>query len=493
MSSPSILIAGSGFGGIAVAIELKRAGFHQFTLLEKAAEIGGVWRENTYPGAACDVPSPYYSLSYEPNPAWPTRYSLQADIHAYMKHVVEKYDLARHIRFGAEVVGAAFERETASWRVRTADGAEHVANVFVPALGQLSRPVRPDIPGRETFAGPAFHSAEWAHGCELAGKRVAVIGTGASAIQFVPKIQPEVARLTLFQRAAPYVVPKPDREYSGWQRRLFRALPPAQSLERLLFWSAGELSVFGLNGNKKVAGLIGWIARKHLDRQVADPALRAKLTPDYPIGCKRVLFANDYYPAVTQSNVDVQTGAIAEITPGGVRTADDIEHPADVLVYGTGFAATDFLGGLDVRGLDGRELKDAWAGGARAYLGLTVPGFPNLFCVYGPNTNLGSGSIIYMIERQASYIRQAVEHLSATAPSYLDVRAEVERDYDEEIQGRLAHSVWTLCSSWYRQANGRVPTNWPGTVSEYDRRTKILALTDYRTVTVPGVAKAALR
>jgi cation diffusion facilitator CzcD-associated flavoprotein CzcO len=480
---PSVLIAGTGFGGIGLALELKRAGFHDFTLLEKATEVGGVWRENTYPGAGCDIPSPYYSFSFEPNPGWPARYSLQPEIHAYIKRVVAKYDLEPHIRFDSEVKSAIFDEQRGLWRIETANGDVHEATVFVPALGQLSRPTWPEIPGRETFTGHTFHSALWDHDHDLRGQRVAVIGTGASAIQFVPHVQPQAAELTLFQRSAPFIVPKPDRQYAPWHHRLFRALPAAQSLERLVFWATGEVTTNGLHGNKPIANSIEWIAKTHLARQVSDPALRAKLTPDYQIGCKRVLFANNYYPAVAQPNVKVETERIAEITPHGVRTADDVEHEVDTIIYGTGFAATEFLGGLDVQGLEGRALSDYWSKGAHAYLGLAVPGFPNLFCMYGPNTNLGAGSIIYMIERQARYIRQAVEHLSKPDVSYMDVDPEVEAQYDEEIQRRLAKSVWTTCSSWYRQDDGRVPTNWPGLVSEYDRRTRKLELAEFRSVT----------
>jgi cation diffusion facilitator CzcD-associated flavoprotein CzcO len=486
---PSVLITGSGFGGIGLALELKRAGFEDFTILEKAHEVGGVWRENTYPGAGCDIPSPYYSFSFEPNPRWPARYSLQPEIHAYIKHMVAKYDLAPHIRFDSEVASAVFDEPRGLWHVETKNGDVHEATVFVPALGQLSRPVWPDIPSRDTFTGHSFHSARWDHDYDLRGKRVAVIGTGASAIQFVPHIQPQAAELTLFQRSAPYIVPKPDRQYAPWHHRLFQALPASQSLERLVFWATGEVSTFGLHGNKPIAKSIEWLAKSHLTKQVPDPALRAKLTPDYQIGCKRVLFASNYYPAVAQSNVTVETEQIAEITPSGVRTVDGIEHPADVIIYGTGFAATDFLGGLDVRGLDGRALSDAWSKGARAYLGLAVPGFPNLFCMYGPNTNLGAGSIVYMIERQARYIRQAVEHLSRPDVSYVDVRPEVEAEYDEEVQQRLTKSVWTMCASWYRQSDGRVSTNWPGLVSEYNRRTRKLDLADFRSVTSKAAAR----
>jgi cation diffusion facilitator CzcD-associated flavoprotein CzcO len=481
-SSPSVLIVGSGFGGLGMAIELKRAGFDNFTILERASGIGGVWRENTYPGAGCDIPSPLYSFSYAPNPRWPKRFSLQPDIHAYMKRVVAEFDLEPHIRFATEVTSAKFDDGT--WRVTTATGEILEANVFIPAVGQLSTPAWPDIPGRETFTGRSFHSAQWDHQHDLTGKRVAVIGTGASAIQFVPQIQPKAGHLTLFQRSAPYIMQKRDTRYRRWQHRLFERLPATQLFGRLRIWLLGEFATYAMTAHPFLTKIFELRTAQLRRRHIKDPELRAKLKPGYQLGCKRVLFANNYLPALTQPNVHVETGRITELTPNGVRTADGVEHEADVVIYGTGFAATDFLAKLDIRGLGGRALSDTWKEGARAYLGMTVPGFPNMFCVYGPNTNLGAGSIIYMIERQARYIRQAVEHLARPDVSYVDVEPEVEERYDKEIQGRLAKSVWTMCASWYRQDNGRVPTNWPGLVSEYDRRTRKLELTEYRSVAV---------
>ncbi|UUV36190.1 NAD(P)/FAD-dependent oxidoreductase [Amycolatopsis roodepoortensis] len=481
MGMTSVLIVGTGFGGVGTAIELKRAGFDDFTILESADEPGGVWRENTYPGAGCDIPSPLYSFSYEPNPDWPKRFSLQPDIHAYLKRVVRRYGLEPHIRFGTRVTAAAFDEERGLWRVETAGGETFEANVFVPAVGQLSRPVQPDIPGQETFEGASFHSAHWDHDVDLRGKKVAVIGTGASAIQFVPELQRQAGELTVFQRTAPYIMAKRDTSYRRWQQRLFRHLPATQLLGRLRIFLLAEYATYAMTRHPLLAKVFELRTAQLRRRHIKDRALREKLTPDYPLGCKRILFTNEYLPALAQHNVAVETRHISAITPSGVLTEDGVEHEADVIVYGTGFAATDFLGEIEIEGLDGRALSDAWKGGARAYLGMTVPGFPNLFCVYGPNTNLGAGSIIYMIERQARYIRQAVEHLAKPEVSYMDVVPEVEQAYDEEIQRRLGRSVWTSCASWYRQENGRVSTNWPGLVTEYDRRTKKLDLGDYRT------------
>jgi len=481
-NGPSVLIVGTGFGGIGTAVELKRAGFTGFTILESAAGPGGVWRDNTYPGAACDIPSPLYSFSFEPNPRWPKRFSHQPDILGYLRRVIAKYGLEPHIRYRTEVTAAAFDEERGVWRVETRGGETYEATVFVPAVGQLSRPALPDIPGRDRFAGDAFHSARWDHGVEPAGKRVAVVGTGASAIQFVPELRKHAKHVTVFQRTPPYVLAKSDPSYRRWQHWLFEHLPATQLLGRLRIFLLAEYATYAMTRHPVLAKLFELRTAQLRRRHVKDPALRAKLEPAYPLGCKRILFSNDYLPALAQPNVDVETRRISEITETGVRVEDGTELPADVLVYGTGFAATDFLGGLEVRGLGGRSLHDAWSGGARAYLGITVPGFPNMFCVYGPNTNLGAGSIIYMIERQARYIRQAVEQLARPGVSYVDVRPDVEERYDREVQKRLGRSVWSACTSWYRQADGRVTTNWPGLVTEYDRRTRRFDVADFRVV-----------
>ncbi|WP_019813447.1 flavin-containing monooxygenase, partial [Saccharomonospora saliphila] len=441
--STTAVVVGAGFGGLAVAHALRRSGTYDFVVLEAAPGLGGVWRDNTYPGAGCDVPSPLYSFSFARNPTWPRRYAHQPDILAYLDRVARRSGVLSHVRFRSEVVSADFDRGTARWLVRTADGTTYAARVLVPATGQLSRPAYPDVPGLDSFAGPSFHSARWEHDHDLRGKRVAVIGTGASAVQFVPRIQPEVAHLTLFQRSAQYVMPKRDRVYTAWQHRLLRAAPWLQSLDRFGFWLYAEFAQVCLSRWQVFTPLFAWQTRRHLRRQVPDPALRRRLTPDYALGCKRVLFSNDYLPALTRSNVDLVTEPVAEVTPTGVRTSDGHHHDADVLILGTGFAATDMLSSLTVRGLDGRVLSRTWADGARAHLGITVPGYPNLFLLYGPNTNLGGGSVLHMLESQARYVADAVRLLAARPDVALDVRPEAERRWDAEVQGRLRRSVWT--------------------------------------------------
>ncbi|MBO9523348.1 MAG: NAD(P)/FAD-dependent oxidoreductase [Nocardioidaceae bacterium] len=470
MTSPRIVIVGAGFGGLGTAIELLRHGFDDVTILERSEEIGGVWRDNTYPGAACDVPSSLYSWSFAPNPAWERRYSGQADILRYIDRVAGEFGLRERVRFGVEATGASYDEESATWSVTTAGGPTYEADFLVTAVGQLSNPVIPDLPGAASFEGPAFHSAQWRHDVDLRGKRVAVLGTGASAIQFVPGIQPVAEKVIVFQRSAPYVVPKPDRAYTRAHHRAYGRFPRTQAFGRNLTWVMSEQlnrSLTGTNPMKKVLEL-AWHAM--LRAQVRDPALRAKLKPDYPIGCKRLLFSNDWYPALTQPNVEVVTEKVVEVLPHGVRTAGGTVHEADAIVYGTGFAATEFLAPMRITGAGGVALEDVWNGGARAYLGICVPGFPNLGIVYGPNTNLGGSSIINMMESQSGFIRQLVEKVAGGGT--IAVRAEAEQRFDDEVQRRLGASVWGGCASWYRDAgSGRVTTNWPGTVAEYKRRT----------------------
>lgn len=465
--TPSVAVIGTGFGGLAAVIELKRRGYEDIVVLEKASDVGGVWRDNTYPGAACDVPSPFYSYSFEPNPRWPHRFSRQPAILDYVRQVADKYDVRRHCRFDTEVLGAHFDDATGRWTVEVDNGDPVVVDVLVSAVGQLSRPAYPEIPGRERFEGPAFHSARWDHDVDLAGKRVAVIGTGASAVQFVPEIQPQVAQLTVFQRSAPYLLPRPDREFSPLHHRVFEKVPVTELAERATWYGLVEgLSVAWVYAKPLAAAIRAW-SKRHMRKQTeGKPGLFEKVWPDYPVGCKRILFSHDYLPALVQDNVDLVTEPISEITPRGVRTADGVEHEADVIVWGTGFKATEFLAPMTITGSGGCRLADEWSGGAHAYYGMTVPGFPNLLVMYGPNTNTGGGSIIYFLEAQAKYLGDFVDHLARTGAA-LAVRPEVEAAYDERIQARLSGSVWSACSSWYRQADGRITTNWPTLGIEY--------------------------
>lgn len=482
-SSPTVAIVGAGFSGLGMAIQLKRAGFDSLTILEKAGDVGGVWRENTYPGATCDVPSHLYSYSFEPNHSWSRVFSPQPEILNYLQGCVRKYGLTESLRLGAEVTGAEFDRDAGRWRIAISTGETVEADVLVTACGQLSRPAYPQIPGLDSFAGRQFHSARWEHDFDLAGKRVAVIGTGASAIQFVPAIAPEVTKLYVFQRSAPVVIPKKDRPYRRWEKALFRRLPFAQSLHRLWIWLIFEIFVAAFNRIRRLMSIIRRMFERQLAEQVADPALRSALTPDYEIGCKRILISSEYYAALTRPNVELVTDPVREVTPAGVRTEDGAEREVDAIILGTGFLTNEFLAPIEVRGLAGRDLNEAWRDGAEAYLGITVAGFPNFFILYGPNTNLGSGSIIYMLESQFRYVVEATRELARNGADYIDVRDDAQSAFSREVQRRLEGSVWmTGCTSWYVNEAGRNTNNWPGFMTEYRRRTRKVELSDYRLV-----------
>ena len=470
---PRVVIIGAGFGGLGAARELLRQGIADITILERADEVGGVWRDNTYPGAACDVPSPLYSWSWAINPAWSTRYSPGPEILRYLREAADREGLLALVRTGQEVVSCELDEAVGTWRVTTADGTTYDADIVVPALGQLSNPVVPAIPGLETFEGPAFHSAQWRHDVRLAGKRVAVVGTGASAIQFVPGIVDEVGSMTVFQRSAPYVVAKPDQAYKPHHHNAFARWPSLLTGERsFVFWLTERMNgaITGeMRGSKAFMATIKASWRLQLRAQVKDPELRRKLVPNYPIGCKRVLFSNDWYPALARDHVDVVTDAITGVERNGIRTADGRLHEADVIIWGTGFAATEFLGTMRVTGVDGADLHDQWKDGARAHLGITVPDFPNLFLVYGPNTNLGGSSIIGMMEAQAGWIAQVAKRIADGQARLVAARPEVYDAYDREMQSRLSGSAWSGCSSWYVDGP-RITTNWPGLVAEYQER-----------------------
>ena len=483
--SPRIVIVGAGFGGLGVARELLRAGQTDITVLERGAEVGGVWRDNTYPGAACDVPSPLYSWSWAPNPAWGRRYSGQPEILDYLRRTAHDEGLLDLVRCDTTVTAVSWEESARSWQVRT-DGPAYAADLLVLATGQLANPVVPDLPGTETFAGPSFHSAQWRHDVDLAGRRVAVVGTGASAIQLVPEIVDEVEALTVFQRSAPYVVPKPDRAYTPRHHRVFEQMPWTLGLERrFVYWLSERFNgaLVGTSpGTRPLMAAIRLAWRLHLRRQVRDTRLRRALRPDYPLGCKRLLFSNDWYPALDREHVEVVTAAVRGIEPDGVRTDDGTLHPADVLVWGTGFAATDFLGGLEVTGVGGRSLHEEWREGAKAHLGMGVPGFPNLFCIYGPNTNLGGSSVIGMLEAQAGYVTEVAAALADGRARVVEPRPEVYAAYDSEMQRRLSTTAWSSCHSWYED-HGRITTNWPGQVQEYKDRTAAVDWSELEVVT----------
>jgi cation diffusion facilitator CzcD-associated flavoprotein CzcO len=465
---PSVLIIGSGFGGIGLAIALKKSGFHDLAILERAGELGGVWRDNTYPGAACDVPSRFYSYSFEAHWPWSKRFAPQREILDYLAHVANKYAIVPHLRFNAQVTSAAFDETRGIWSVFTRDGRRFEADVLVPAVGLFNRIAMPAIEGRDDFAGPSFHSAEWRHDVDLAGKTVAVIGTGASAVQFVPEIAKVAARVKVFQRTAQYVLPKDERlvsEAAGSSR--WRAY-----LDRLKIFLGFEKMVPRRFSAEKTARA-SQAFRAHLREIVEDPDLRAKVMPVQELGCKRVLQSNDWYPALQRPNVSLVTQSIARIEEEGLRMADGRLEAADVIIYGTGFTPTDFLSGLDLRGRGGAALSNVWGDGAFAHLGMSVPGFPNFFMMYGPNTN-AAGSIIYMLEAQARYITGCIRALAARRGSTMEVKAGTLARFQEFVAQRVARTVIASpdCRSYFKTAAGRVPTQWPGYMSEYWWRTR---------------------
>jgi cation diffusion facilitator CzcD-associated flavoprotein CzcO len=508
MSSPhSVVIIGAGFGGIGMAIRLKQAGIDDLLILEKADDVGGTWRDNTYPGAACDVPSHLYSFSFEPKTDWSRRFPLQEEILDYVRDCADKYGITPHIRFGTEVVGAAFDEDAGLWRIRTAtreatgeatadanggasggaSGAasgELTARVLVSACGQLNRPAFPDIEGRDDFTGTSWHSARWDHDYDLDGKRVAVIGTGASAIQFVPPVAERAERLHLFQRSAPYVIDKPDRPYRAWEKVLLRRFPALQALSRARVYLAFESRALGFIRYPQLMELLTKRFRKQLAEQVPDRDLRTALVPDYPMGCKRILLSADFYPALTRPSVDLVTDPIERITADGVMTADGTVREVDAIVYGTGFHASEFLAPMRITGRGGQELNAAWQDGAQAYLGITVSGFPNLFLIYGPNTNLGHNSIIYMLESQIQYVLGCVKAIHGDGLRWMEVRPDVQDAFNRDLQARMRTTIWDRgCTSWYRTADGKHVNNWPGFTFAYRRATRRPDLEDFRVST----------
>jgi len=470
---PVIAVIGAGPAGLCLGIRLKRAGFSRFTIFEKSADLGGTWHDNTYPGAGCDVPSHLYCFSFEPNPDWSRKFSGQPEIRRYLAHCARKYGLPPHIRFGTEIRSARFDEAAGGWRLLTADGAEEFAHVVVSATGQLNRPHVPALPGLESFRGAWFHSARWDHDRDLSGRRVAVIGSGASAVQIVPRVAETAERVTVFQRSPHWVLPRQDREYTALEKWLFRRVPGALRLYRHFLYLAHEATFFGFLKGSWLGRRIERRARRHLCRHVADRRLRAALTPADPAGCKRLLISDDYYPALTRPSVDVVTDPIREIAPDGVVTADGTLHRADTLIFTTGFEASSLLAPMRVEGLGGRTLKEAWCDGAEAYLGVAVAGFPNLFLLSGPNTNLGHNSIIFMIECQVNYIVRCIRELARAGLRWLDVRREAMTRFNAVLGRRLDATVWAGgCTSWYKTSSGKITNNWPGFSVDYWRRTR---------------------
>jgi cation diffusion facilitator CzcD-associated flavoprotein CzcO len=466
-------ILGAGFGGLGMAIRLKRAGMHDFVIWERHEDVGGTWWANSYPGCQCDIPSHLYSFSFAPNPDWTRSYPMQPELRDYLRRCAERFGLLEHLRLRCEVTGAEWDEAAALWRVETTDG-DFCAETLVVAPGPLSEPSIPDLPGLEAFEGEAFHTGRWNHEHDLNGRRVAVVGTGASAIQVVPKIQPVVERLTVFQRTPPWVVPHRDRAISDRERRAYRRFPALQRLARAGVYLSRELLVPGLAYRPRLMRIVERAARAHLASQVRDPSLRERLTPDYEIGCKRILPSNDWYHAITQPNVELVSGGVREIRPSGVMTpAGDIRE-VDSIIFATGFSVTDIAVAARVRGSGGTQLSDVWDGSPQAYRGTTIAGFPNLFLLVGPNTGLGHNSIVFMIESQINYVAGALGAMRRRGARVVDVRPEAQAAYNAMLDQMTEGTVWVSggCSSYYIDRNGRNSTIWPTFTWPFRTRTR---------------------
>jgi cation diffusion facilitator CzcD-associated flavoprotein CzcO len=481
----SAVIVGAGFGGLAAAVKLKEQGVDALTIVERGARVGGVWNANTYPGAACDIPSQLYSLSFAPNPDWSRRFAPGDEIQAYAERIVDRFGLRRHLRLDTEVERATWDDERGQWRIELAGGDVLEADVFLPACGQLSRPRAAGLPGLDRFTGAVFHSAQWRHDVPLEGRRVAVVGTGASVIQIVPAIAERVGHLTVFQRSAPWTLPKLDGPIRTPARRLYARFPALQRLARRAYYREFEYLVPAFVGRPaRKARMISAQVRtlSNLQRRIqlrGRPDLLAKATPDYPIGCKRILLTDDWFPTLRRENASLVTEPIREFAEDGIVTADGTLHRADVVVLGTGFAATEFLVPMQVVGRDGVTLEQAWAGGAEAHLGISVPGFPNMFLLYGPHTNHGTGSILGVLESATRYVGEAVGLLRGGVIERFEVRREAHVAFQRELDERMGDTVWTAgCGNWYVTETGRVTNNWPGTHDEYAERTATVDLSD---------------
>ncbi len=476
-----IIVVGTGFSGLCMGVKLREQGEEDFVLLERAGDVGGTWRDNTYPGCACDVESHLYSFSFEPNPNWSRLYAPQPEIFAYLKHVATKYDLLRHIRFHANLTGARWDEARKLWVVKAEDGRVFEGEVLVSGMGGLSNPAYPNVPGIETFSGRAFHSATWDHDFDLDDKRVAVIGTGASAIQFVPAIAPKVAHLSYFQRTPPWVVPKMDRPVRPEERADFTANPWRQRIARTkLYWTL-EARFLAFKFKPEWMNLVAKVGKHRIRKHIKDPALQAKLTPDYTPGCKRLLISNEYYPTLARTNVEVVTEGIERVVPQGVVTKDGRLHEVDAIVFGTGFKVQDPIPKATVFGRGGADLAEVWKQGAEAHMGITVAGFPNFFMLMGPNTGLGHNSMVFMIESQAHYILEALKAMKERRIRALEVKPEVQKRFVDGVQKELERTVWQSgCKSWYVNEQGRNTAAWPGFTFAYRFKTRRFKLQQYQ-------------
>jgi len=468
------IIVGAGFSGLCMGIQLKVAGMNDFLILERNAHIGGTWYDNNYPGAACDVESHLYSFSFEPNPAWSRKFGPQEEILRYMDYCIDKYKLGPHIRLNMNITKSVYDEANGMWHITAANGDSFTTRVLVTCSGGLSEPSFPDIKGLDTYKGEIFHSARWDKKYDITDKTVAVIGTGASAIQIVPNIVSKVKRLDLYQRTPPYIMPKKDGNFSAFRKGLYKSLPFMRKLYRSRLYWRNELVAIGFVVNPALLKFGGKLALHHLNKTIKNEELRKKLTPNYVLGCKRILLSNDYYPAMEHAHLSLITDGIREINEKGIVSKEGVQRDVDAIILATGFQAAEGVLRYDVKGKAGLDLNDAWRDGAEAYLGTSISGFPNMFIVVGPNTGLGHSSMILMIEAQVHYIMEALKTMKEKGAKSADVKKEVEKKYNEEIQVKLAKSVWQSggCTSWYQTKSGKNVTLWPGFTFTFMKRTK---------------------
>lgn len=487
--SLEVLIVGAGFGGIAAAVELRRHGITDIRILEKAPDLGGTWFYNSYPGAACDVPSHLYSFSFAQRRDWSRLCSPQAEIHDYLRQVAAEQQVDSLIETGVTVTSCAWDEASCRWALETEAGCTYEADAVILATGQLHQPATPRIEGADTFAGHSFHSAEWDHEYQLAGRRVAVVGTGASAVQFVPEIAPLVKRLSVFQRTGNWFLPRKNRRYPAPVRAAIRLIPGVQELRRKFVFQYGESLTMAIRHPRTIGRLGAARSAAFMRSQLKDGDVREKAWPDYTFGCKRVLFSSYFLPALQRINVDLVTEPIARIEPDALVTADGVRHEVDCIIWSTGFRTNDFMFPMEITGVQGAALRERWAQGAHAHLGISMPGFPNMFVLYGPNTNTSGGSIVVYLEAQCAYVRQALEQVRDRGAGAIEVRPEVEAASDRALQARFAGTAWTQCDSWYRDEHGRIVANWPGYMREYLEQTETLDASEYTFVALPDRAQ----
>jgi cation diffusion facilitator CzcD-associated flavoprotein CzcO len=481
-----VVIVGAGFGGVAAAIELRRHGIDDVTILEKAPDYGGTWFYNSYPGCACDVPSQLYSFSFAQRRDWSRLCSPQGEILNYLHGVARGLGIDRLIKTDTLVTDCRWEDAACRWRISTEAGDIYEADAIIIATGQLHQPAVPAIPGADSFAGHSFHSARWDHAYDLTGKRVAVVGTGASAVQFVPEIAERVKGLTVFQRTGNWFLPRQNRRYPRSVKALIEHVPGVQAFRRWFMFEYCEALTLAIRHPRTFGHLLHLRSALFMRSQLRDPKLRKRVWPNYTFGCKRVLFSSNFLATLGRPNVELVTDPIEQMTPDGLLTADGRKHEVDCVIWGTGFKTMEFMFPLEIVGAHARDLREVWADGAHAHLGMTVPGFPSMFVMYGPNTNTSGGSIIFYEEAQAAYIRQALQHLRQRGGGALEVRPEVEEATNRELQARFAGTAWTRCDSWYRDSSGRIVTNWPGYMRDYLERTREFAPADFRFTPKPA-------